>query len=107
MPTYDYKCKSCHHGFELRKSFHEEPTASCPICGEEARRLFALVPVVFKGSGFYVTDHRDAEKSTTVEAPKAVGTNSTSEQKLSSEAPKSTAPVVKKEAASSNKTQPN
>ena len=58
MPTYDYECGSCRNKFELRCGFHEDPAVSCPECQGEARRLFAPVPIIFKGSGFYTTDHR-------------------------------------------------
>ena len=57
MPLYDYECGRCHHVFELRQSFHDDPTATCPRCQSESRRLIRAVPVIFKGSGWYVTDH--------------------------------------------------
>jgi putative FmdB family regulatory protein len=57
MPTYEYECSQCTHKFEQRKSFSEGASASCPQCSGEAQRVFAPVPIVFKGSGFYVTDY--------------------------------------------------
>ena len=57
MPRYDYECESCHHLFEVKQSFSSEPVATCPNCGNGARRVFHAVPIVFKGSGFYVNDH--------------------------------------------------
>ncbi len=57
MPLYDYQCGRCNHVFELRQSFHDDPTATCPRCQGDARRLIRSVPVIFKGSGWYVTDH--------------------------------------------------
>ena len=57
MPTYDYECQNCHHTFEMKQSFASESVADCPVCQNEARRVFHSVPVVFKGSGFYVTDY--------------------------------------------------
>lgn len=68
MPTYDFECVKCHHKFEQKRSFNDDGTADCPRCHGEARRLFSSVPVIFKGSGFYVTDHR---KSGTVRAEAA------------------------------------
>jgi putative FmdB family regulatory protein len=59
MPTYDYECKQCGPGFELKKSFHESSDACCPKCQGEARRLFSVVPILFKGPGFYVTDSKN------------------------------------------------
>ena len=57
MPRYDYECESCHHEFELKQSFSSEPVANCPRCEGVARRQFHSVPVVFKGSGWYVNDY--------------------------------------------------
>ncbi len=58
MPLYEYECGKCAHRFELRKSFSEGASAKCPKCNSDALRIFAPVPIVFKGSGFYVTDYR-------------------------------------------------
>lgn len=63
MPTYEYECKECHHRFDLRRRFGEDGSAECPKCRKEAIRVFTAVPVIFKGSGFYVTDHRGSEPS--------------------------------------------
>ena len=57
MPRYDYECKTCHHTFELKQSFNSNPVADCLACGKEARRVIHSVPVVFKGSGWYVNDY--------------------------------------------------
>ena len=59
MPTYDYECGSCGHRFEVFQSMSEEPIKRCPKCGKPVRRLIgAGLGVIFKGSGFYVTDNR-------------------------------------------------
>lgn len=59
MPTYVYECKECGHRFELFQSFSEEPLDACPECREVAlRKVLFPAGVVFKGSGFYVTDSR-------------------------------------------------
>jgi putative FmdB family regulatory protein len=64
MPIYEYECEKCHTRFELKKSFGEDGSANCPQCRGKACRIFTSVPVIFKGSGFYVTDHRKADTST-------------------------------------------
>jgi len=57
MPTYEYECKSCSHNFEVFQSMSDPPVKDCPVCGKEVRRLiFGGTGVIFKGSGFYVTD---------------------------------------------------
>lgn len=58
MPIYEYMCPKCNLKFELRQSFSESPVALCPECHNGAQRLFAPVPIIFKGPGFYTTDNR-------------------------------------------------
>jgi putative FmdB family regulatory protein len=57
MPTYEYECKSCGHTFDVFQNMSDEPIKVCPECGKEVRRLInGGTGVIFKGSGFYVTD---------------------------------------------------
>ena len=64
MPTYEYECKSCAHTFEMFQSMSDEPVKICPKCGRDLRRLiFGGTGVIFKGSGFYVTDKNSGGKS--------------------------------------------
>jgi putative FmdB family regulatory protein len=58
MPIYQYHCPKCNLKFELKQSFSDESMVACPKCLNGAQRLFSPVPVIFKGSGFYVTDNR-------------------------------------------------
>jgi len=61
MPIYEYECERCSLRFELKRHFSEcseDGEVSCPRCYGEAHRLLTPVPVIFKGSGFYVTDSR-------------------------------------------------
>ena len=59
MPTYAYGCDKCGFRFDRYQGFDDPPLTECPECGEDAlRRLITPVGVVFKGSGFYSTDHR-------------------------------------------------
>lgn len=61
MPNYEYECKKCSFRFELKRRFSDSSEAKCPRCQGEAHRIFSPVPIIFKGSGFYVTD-KAAEK---------------------------------------------
>ena len=66
MPIYEYECGVCQFHFERKQNFDEEPIAMCPECQGKARRVLHSVPVIFKGSGFYITDNRkgvEPEKS--------------------------------------------
>ncbi|HET8654893.1 MAG TPA: zinc ribbon domain-containing protein [Longimicrobiaceae bacterium] len=59
MPTYEYRCPSCKHEFEKFQRMSDEPVAECPECGAEAeRKLSGGAGLLFKGSGFYITDYR-------------------------------------------------
>ncbi len=59
MPVYTYRCEACGLVFDQHLSFHDPHPTRCPECGAEAlRRVYKPVGIVFKGSGFYATDHR-------------------------------------------------
>jgi putative FmdB family regulatory protein len=62
MPTYEYKCDACGHQFDQFQSIKAEPLKKCPACGKaKLRRLIGTgAGLIFKGSGFYITDYRDA-----------------------------------------------
>jgi len=64
MPIYEYRCTACEFSFEERQGFDAEAVCSCPKCRREARRQFRPAPIIFKGSGFYVTDHPSSRSST-------------------------------------------
>ena len=83
MPRYDYKCVSCRWVFEVKQSFASEPVATCPSCQSTARRVIHAVPVVFKGSGFYVNDYGSKGGSSSSHA-KATEAESKSEPKSES-----------------------
>lgn len=58
MPIYEYECSCCSSHFELKQGFQADTQAPCPQCGGDSRRIFLPAPIIFKGSGFYVTDSR-------------------------------------------------
>ena len=58
MPLYDYQCVHCGHRFEVRQGIKEDPLTVCPQCEGTIRRAIHPVGIVFKGSGFYITDNR-------------------------------------------------
>ena len=58
MPLYTYRCSNCENEFDLRQSFSDDPIRICLMCDGDVRRVIQQVPVLFKGSGFYVTDNR-------------------------------------------------
>ncbi len=59
MPTYEYECKKCQHEFERFQSIKDEPLKRCPECkGKVVRKIGGGAGLLFKGSGFYITDYR-------------------------------------------------
>ena len=72
MPIYTYHCDSCGITFDQRQSFSDEPMKVCPECMEEAlHKVYQPVGIVFKGKGFYATDHRSASGTSTVSEKKS------------------------------------
>ena len=69
MPTYAYRCQNCGSEFEKVQKFVDEPVKKCPVCGKgPVRRQFQATAIVFKGSGWYATDHRSPSGSSNVGA---------------------------------------
>lgn len=87
MPTYEYLCQTCSHRFETWQKMTDEPLTVCPQCGKNLRKIYYPAGIVFKGSGFYKTDHGNGSHSTSNgETKKAESTStetSTSESKTS------------------------
>lgn len=77
MPTYDYVCDSCGHEFEAFQGITEDALRKCPECGKnKLRRLIgAGAGLIFKGSGFYITDYKGKARSTSP-ASSATGSGS-------------------------------
>lgn len=59
MPTYWYRCQTCHHEFEEFQKISDPPLTECPKCGGVVMRVITGgAGLIFKGSGFYITDYR-------------------------------------------------
>ena len=99
MPAYDYKCNSCGHRFEERQSFYADPVATCPECQSDASRQFVAVPIVFKGSGFYVNDYG---KSSSYTGTKPDNNGASSDSDKSEDSSSKEKPKAKAKSASSD-----
>lgn len=71
MPTYEYKCTSCDHRLETMQSMKDAPLTTCPSCGKETltRLISAGGGMIFKGTGFYLTDYKNAGAGSAASAP--------------------------------------
>jgi putative FmdB family regulatory protein len=84
LPTYSYACTECDNKFDVVQAFSDDALTQCPQCEGRLRKLFGKVGVVFKGSGFYRTDSREAAKASSNGSSKSAeskGAESTSSEK--------------------------
>ncbi|MGE0134422.1 MAG: FmdB family zinc ribbon protein [Dehalococcoidia bacterium] len=108
MPLYDYQCEAGHR-YEKRESFGAPAQQPCDQCGKPARRLLNAPPILFKGSGWYVTDSKrtlragaDSPASST-DLPAEGGSDTATEAAPASNGASESAPAAKKPARSSAK----
>lgn len=62
MPIYEYQCEGCASRFEVKQSIKDAPLTTCERCGQSLRRLISSPGIMFKGSGWYVTDYSNKLK---------------------------------------------
>jgi len=72
MPTYEYRCLKCKKAFERFQKMTDAPLKKCPTCGGKAERQIGTgAGLIFKGSGFYITDYKRSGGSDSGSKPKA------------------------------------
>ncbi|MFP4383298.1 MAG: FmdB family zinc ribbon protein [Spirochaetia bacterium] len=77
MPTYEYECTSCGHNFEVFQAMSDDPLSKCPECGKKVKRLISAgMGIIFKGSGFYVTDSKKSSSAASSKEGKTESTGS-------------------------------
>lgn len=82
MPVYVYHCGHCEYEFEQQQSFSDKPLKKCPECGEiTLHKVYTPVSVIYKGSGFYSTDHRSNSGSSSSSSVKKEETKSEDSKK--------------------------
>lgn len=90
MPTYEYKCKDCGHQFEAVQRMTADPLSDCPECDGSLKRLIgAGAGLIFKGSGFYITDYRSEGYKSDAAKDKTGGSSAKSESSSTSSPSKS------------------
>ena len=91
MPTYDYECSNGHR-FDYLQSITAEPLTECVTCGEPVRRLIGGgAGIIFKGSGFYVTDSKNGNRDKKESAQDTDGKSDTAKDKAKDKASSSDA----------------
>ena len=71
MPIYEYQCESCEHIFEVQQKFSDPPIEECGKCGKSVRKLISAPGLMFKGTGWYVTDYSNKLKDPNTSKPSA------------------------------------
>ena len=69
MPLYDYKCSKYKYVFEVQQRITDDPLKHCPKCTGHIKRLISAAGIIFKGSGFHVTDYNKDNTLTTTKTP--------------------------------------
>jgi putative FmdB family regulatory protein len=93
MPIYTYRCENCGVQFDRQQSFSDPPLTRCPECNKKTlRKVYLPVGIVFKGSGFYATDHRSPSGAsrTSTNSERSGGNEKSSESKKEGEPSAST-----------------
>jgi putative FmdB family regulatory protein len=81
MPLYEYECADCRTHFEVRQRVVDDPITVCPSCGGSTKRVLHPVGIIFKGSGWYVTDSRKSDTSSTSSTETSSDKSSTDSKK--------------------------
>jgi putative FmdB family regulatory protein len=101
MPTYEYKCLACEHAFERFHSITAAPVRKCPECGKnKVKRLLGTgAGLIFKGSGFYITDYRSETYKSAAKSDSPASSSAAAESKPSSSPAPAGKPETKPKAA--------
>jgi putative FmdB family regulatory protein len=94
MPVYEYECEQCGTHFERIQSVRDEPIRRCPECSGTVHKVFHPAGIIFKGSGWYITDSRKSSSGAV-----------TGESKTSTETKEESKPAAPAEKKSEPKTE--
>lgn len=108
MPIYEYLCQDCSYRFELKQSMKDDPVAACSKCGKSVSRIISAPAIMFKGSGWYVTDYSDKMKPPTGESSDSTsGTKKEPAATTEKATPASPAPATATSSATTPATTPS
>jgi putative FmdB family regulatory protein len=108
MPTYEYQCEACGHKFERFQPITADPIRKCPECGRnKVKRLIGIgAGMIFKGSGFYITDYRDKSYTEKAKAESGGGGSKDGESKSDAKPAAEKAASGGSESSSSSESKP-
>jgi putative FmdB family regulatory protein len=92
VPIYEYQCEACNHKFEVIQKVSDRPIKKCVLCKGKVHKVLSAPGLLFKGSGWYVTDYANPERRKALEAEKKAvsgdGGSGKAESKAESKEPK-------------------
>jgi len=84
VPIYEYECEKCNHRFEVIQKISDKPIKKCVLCQGKVHKVLSAPGLLFKGSGWYVTDYANPERKKAMEAEKKAGTGDSDSGKTDS-----------------------
>jgi putative FmdB family regulatory protein len=99
MPIYEYECESCGTHFDKLQSMNDAPIRQCPECSGTVHKVFHPAGIIFKGSGWYITDSRKSTSSA------VTGESKSTESGAKADAKTETKPETKSEVKAETKTE--
>jgi putative FmdB family regulatory protein len=99
MPIYEYECEQCGKRFDRMQSIKDEPVRQCPECSGLVHKVFHAAGIIFKGSGWYITDSRKSSSGTVTGETKTNGGSESKDDK------KTTSTTTSPDAKSETKTE--
>jgi putative FmdB family regulatory protein len=98
MPIYEYECENCGTRFEKMQSIADEPVRQCPECSGSVHKVFHPAGIIFKGSGWYITDSRKSTSGAVTGENKPIESKPETKTETKTEAKPETAPATKSDA---------
>jgi putative FmdB family regulatory protein len=90
VPIYEYVCNSCRHQFEVKQSINDPPLSVCDRCGNSVTKVISAPAIMFKGTGWYVTDYSNKLKEPgQTQSPSANGSQDSKTEAKPSSSPAS------------------
>jgi putative FmdB family regulatory protein len=96
MPTYEYECRACSQRVEVFQKITDDALTECESCGGSLRKILFPAGIIFKGSGFYVTDYKNKENGKGSSKSSSNGSTSPSETKTTETSEKKETPAATK-----------